>query len=508
MKLARGIGAFVALAVAGITWSASAAADGRIAITTADGRVASASAPTSSAAYRRALNLGIAAYIYGYPLLDTDRIFRTATSANVPNGQGAGPVNQFSHVRRLADPSDRTVVAPNHDTLYSLAWLDLRRGPIVIHMPVVHRRFAVMELLDPYTNSFGNIGAVGYPPGNYAVIGPGWRGRLPQGVRSLRSRYTRVWIIGRTYVRNAADTPNVVRVQNQYTLTPLAQWGRRYRSAVPKHKSTRARSYSIPGTAAGADPLAFFDALGDQLKKFPPPGADRPLLRRLASVGIGPGLHPRTTARLSAETRRGLRDAVGAGAKQIKADIQTAFLSGARAHNGWLVARTGSYGIDYSRRAIVDAIGVGAPLSSLAIYPFTVTDRNLRPLSATNRYVVHFSPRYLPFPVQAFWSITLYDSSGFLVPNRAGIYLINNRSHLHLNPDGSLDVYVQPDAPRDPVQRRNWLPSPAGAAFRLIMRLYVPRDVGGIISGRTWQPPTVLPCLSGGRTGAGAACAR
>lgn len=432
MKLARWIAAFVALAVAGIMWSASASA--------ADRRVASASDPTSSAAYQRALKLGIAAYIYGYPLLDTDRIFRTASSVNVPDGQSAGPVNQFSHVRRLADPSGRTVVAPNDDTLYSLAWLDLRRGPIVIHVPIVHRRFAVMELLDPYTNSFANIGAVGYSPGNYAVAGPGWRGRLPRGVRPLRSPYTRVWIIGRTYIKNPADTPNMVRVQNHYTLTPLAQWGKRHRRAVPKRKNTHARPYSVPGTAPGADPLAFFDALGDGLKKFPPPAGDRALLRRLASVGIGAGLHPRTNARLNAETRRGLRDAVGAGAKQIKADIQTAFLSGARAHNGWLVARTGSYGTDYKRRAIVAAIGVGAPLSSLAIYPFTVTDRNLRPLSATNGYVVHFSPRHLPFPVKAFWSITLYDSSGFLVPNRAGIYLVNNRSDLHLNPDRSLDV--------------------------------------------------------------------
>ncbi len=157
--------------------------------------------------YTRALDLGIQAYVYGYPLLDSNRVFRTSTSVNVPDGAGGGPVNEFSNIRRLAKPSDKTVVAPNHDTLYSMAWLDLRAQPIVVHMPVVRRRFAVFELVDPYTENFANIGAVGRPPGNYAVTAPGWHGRLPKGVRRIRSAYTRVWIIGRTYIRNAADTP-------------------------------------------------------------------------------------------------------------------------------------------------------------------------------------------------------------------------------------------------------------------------------------------------------------
>jgi len=489
---------------------------GLLVLVAALGLMPSASATTShsaaqSAEYQRAFGLGLQAYVYGYPLLDTDRVYLTSTSVNVPDGAGAGagagPVNQFSNIRRLTNPSDKTVVAPNHDTLYSMAWLDLRRQPIVVHMPVVRRRFVVFELVDPYTTNFANIGSVGRPAGNYALTPPSWHGRLPKGVRRIRSPYTRVWIIGRTYIRNAADTPNVVRIQNEYSLTPLNKWGTNYRPLRPKHIRRKPREYTVPGTSAGQNPLAFFDALGDQLRQFHPPARDHPLLRQLATVGIGPGMHPSTNTSLDAATRQGLEAAVGAGPGQVSADLQKSFLSIAPKHNGWLVARTGRYGTDYADRAVTDKVGLGAPLSTLALYPFTITDSDLHPLTGANRYVAHFPAHDLPFPARAFWSMTMYDSSGFFVPNKAHIYLVNNRSPLHYNRDGSLDIYIQPDPPQNPLQRRDWLPSPVGAPFRLIMRLYKPIDLPGIISGSSWQPPTVLPCLASGVTAAGTACA-
>jgi hypothetical protein len=469
---------------------------------------AAAYTPAQAAEYQRALSLGVQAYVYGYPLLDTNRVFETGTSVNVPDGSGDGPVNQFSNFRRFTKPSDKTVVAPNRDTLYSMASLELAPQPIVVHMPVVRGRFCVFELLDPYTENFANIGSVGYPPGNYAIVPPRWHGRLPHGVRKIRSPYARVWLIGRTYIKDAADTPNVVRIQDEYSLTPLSRWGTSYVPPRPKHIVKKVRHYKIPGTQPGQDPLAFFDALGRQLKRFPPPAADRPLLSELASVGIGPGMRPSDDPHLDAATLAGLQASVAAGAQQVQTDIQTEFLTIAPKHNDWLVARTGRYGTDYTARAEVDAIGLGAPVSALAIYPFTITDSALHPLTGANRYVAHFAPGNLPFPVKAFWSLTMYDSHGFLVPNKAHIYLLNNRSHLHYNSDGSLDIYIQPAAPADRAQRRNWLPSPAGEAFRLIMRLYKPRDVAGILSGRSWQPPTVLRCLADGTTTAGIMCAR
>lgn len=472
--------------------------------------VAPAQQPTSlvqSAAYRHALGLGVRAYVYGYPLLDTNRVFLSSTSTNLPNGAGAGPVNRFSNIRRLTGPSDKTVVAPNHDTLYSIAWLSLGPQPVVVHMPAVRRRFVVFELIDPYTENFANIGSVGLPPGNYAVTAPGWSGRLPTGVRRIRSPYTRVWIIGRTYIRNAADTPNVVRVQNEFSITPLNRWGTGYRPARPKHVRRGAKEYTVPGTGPGQNPLAFFDALGDQLARFPPPAADRPLLRQLATVGIGSRKHPSTDPRLSAAVRQGLHDAVAAGARQVGADLSSMYATNAPRHNGWLVARTGSYGTNYAARAVVDKIGLGAPVSQLAMYPFTITDSQLHPLSGVNRYVAHIPARDLPFPAKAFWSLTLYDSTGFFVPNSAHVYLLGNRSGVRINPDGSLDLYIQPRAPSSAAARRNWLPSPAGRPFRLILRLYEPVGIPGILSGSSWQPPVVLPCLANGMTAAGTRCA-
>jgi hypothetical protein len=466
-----------------------------------------ASSPADQAEYDRALALGTQAYIYGIPLLDTNRVYLTSTSVNVPNGKGGGPVNQFSHVRRLANPADKTVVAPNHDTLYSMAWLDLRREPMVLHMPVVRGRFVVFELLDPYTENFANIGSTGYPPGNYAVVPPGWHGRLPHGVKRIQAPYTRVWVIGRTYIRNAADTPNVVRIQNKYSITPLGKWGTHYTPPRPKHVDLHVTNFTVPGTAKGSDPLRFFDVLGDQLKHFPPPARDRPLLQQLATVGIGAGKHPSSEARVDASVRAGLRAAVAAGEQKVNADLATAFAMGAAKDNGWLEARIGRYGTDYATRALVDKIGLGAPVPSLAIYPFTVTDRNLQPLTGSTRYVAHFSAANLPFPVRAFWSLTMYDSHGFFVQNPAHVYLINNRSTVQYNADGSLDLYIQPTAPSSSLQRRNWLPSPAGQPFRLIMRLYKPINIDGILTGTSWQPPTVLPCLPDGKTAQGVACA-
>ena len=467
--------------------------------------------PAQAAEYQTALKLGTEAYVYGIPLLDMNRVFLTSTSVNVPNGSGGGAVNQFSHIRRLANPTDKTVVAPNHDTLYSMAWLDLSRQPIIAHMPVVGGdRFVVFELLDPYTTNFAAIGSVGHPAGNYAITAPGWHGRLPHGVTRIRSPYSRVWIVGRTYIKNQADTPNVVRIQDEYSLTPLSKWatfGPSYTPPRPKHIDRTMTQFKVPGTTTGSDPLAFFDALGDQLRRFPPPAADHALLSQLTAVGIGVGLHPSHEAGLDAATLQGLRDAVPAGIAKVKAEVSSLFLTGAPKHNGWLVARTGTYGTDYSGRAAVDQIGLGAPVSTLAMYPFTVTDHSLHPLTGATSYVAHISKRYMPFPVRSFWSMTLYDSNGFFVANSAHRYLINNRSHVHYNADGSLDLYIQPNAPTNAVQRLNWLPSPSGRAFRLIMRLYRPINVPGILSGATWQPPTVLPCLAGGKTADGVACA-
>ena len=490
----------------------------RIAIAAAVALAAAVGAAPAAADYATGLDLGSQAYQYGFPVLDTQRVFATSTSVNVPDGRGGGPVNRFSHIRKLSDASEKTVVAPNNETPYSMAWLDLSRGPVVLHAPPIHRRFWEFELLDPWTNNFFNItsasaglgrgdfGVTG--GGNWAVVGPHFHGRLPRGVRRVRSRYDRVWVIGRTYLRGRSDLPALHRIQDGYAITPLSRWGTRYRPKRPRHPDRTSTQATIPGTVAGEDPLAFFAALGRQLRRFPPPAADRPLLAKLKAVGIGPGLDPRS-AGLDPETLQGLRDAVTQGPGKLLAGVLARFAASFDAHDGYFVSDLGAWGTDYQLRAIGARVGLGGQRANVATYPFTLTDHMHAPLTGSARYVLHLPADRLPIPVRAFWSLTLYDAGSFFVANPLNRYALNSRSRLHRNADGSIDLYIQHGRPVDPAQAANWLPAPApGEGFRLIWRLY---DLGpalrGVLDGSGWQPPAVQPCDDSGRAPDGTACA-
>jgi hypothetical protein len=478
------------------------------------------------AQYERTLAIADQAYQYGVPLLDMDRAYRTSTSVNVANGRGGGPVNRFSDFAKLADAKDRAVVAPNNDTLYSNVWLDLRKQPQVIHVPKGITRFHVIPMLSPYEENFANIGSpIGaHPDGDYVVTGPGWKGKTPKGATRIRSPYDRVWIVGRTEIVGASDLKATRKIMRSYSITPLNRWNRRkpyaYTQPKPRHRDTTVDEAHIPGTAKGEDPATFFDALGDQLRRFPPPTADAAILAQLRTIGIGPGRHP-TTAGLSDAQLQALRDAVSTGRDKVRSALVKTYLGGFDAHNGWLVTSLGHYGTDYATRAVVDQIGLGAPTPNVAVYPFTQLDRDKGALTGKKRYVVHFPKASFPVPVKFFWSLTLYDGGNYLVDNPLDRYLVNDRSKLTFNTDGSLDVYVQPDAPASAAQRRNWLPSPTSAAlpipgvadpqsFHLNIRLYgmKAKDVRAIVKGNGgWPLPTVLPCLPDGKTRLGVACA-
>ncbi|HXD65489.1 MAG TPA: DUF1254 domain-containing protein [Solirubrobacteraceae bacterium] len=467
--------------------------------------VASADATTD---YSTGLALGQQAYQYGLPLLDTNRVHQTQTSINVPDRSGDGPVNQFHSVPKLTVPtaSQKTVVAPNEDTLYSLAWLDLSHQPQVIHVPAIKHRFYVIPLYTPFTENFYNItsdttgpagGAYGVTHGgNYAVVPPGFHGTLPHGVTRVDSPYTRVWIIGRTLIRGASDTSAVNRIQAGYSITPLSKFGRTYKPKAATHPKRTLTIATIPGTQAGQNPLAFYTALGRELEMFKPPAADRPLLDQLKTIDVGPGLDPATDPHLSAATLQGMRAAIANGPAGVKTELTQTYLHSVPKHNGYLVLPLGHYGTNYELRAIADTVGLGALTPDVAIYPLAQTDMTLGALTGTKSYVLHIPADGLP-PVHGFWSLTMYDPNGFFVPNPLGRYVINDRSRLHHNADGSLDIYIQANQPTNPKQAQNWLPAPAGN-FRLIWRLY---DTGsakaGTLNGSGWQPPKIQPCMTG-----------
>ncbi len=479
-----------------------------VALLAATGSAASAS---SSSDYNTGYTLGHEAYEYGLPLLDMQRVYETQTSVNVPDGSGDGPVNHFNSLPHLAMPtaSQQSVVAPNEDTLYSIAWLDLSHGPQVIHVPAIKHRFYVIPLYTPWTENFYNItsehvgrgaGAGSYGVtggGNWAVVPPHFHGKLPRGVKRIDSPYTRVWIIGRTEIRGKSDTAAVDKIQRGYTITPLSKYGQDYAPKAPRHAKRTLTIATIPGTQPGQDSLQFYAALGRELKLFGPEPGDRALLAQLRAIDVGPGLDPATDPNLSAATLQGMRDAVTQGPANLRKELTQLYISNANAHNGYLTVETGNYGTNYQLRALVDKVGLGALRNDIATYPLADTDRSLHPLTGASSYVVHIPAGQLP-PVTGFWSLTMYDSNGFFVPNLLHRYVINDRSKLHRNPNGSIDIYIQQTEPTNPQQAQNWLPAPAGA-FHVIWRLYglKPSALSGVMEGTGWTPAAIQPCVGG-----------
>ena len=415
----------------------------------------------------------MAAYVYGLPPVSL-----RLTVARFP-------LNQLVSVAKLADPSTRTVVAPNNDTAYSVSRLDLSSGPLVIDVPDTRGRYYVLQLMDAYTNVFGYVGrrTTGTKRGSFAILPPRFRGALPTGLRSIRSPTRLVWLLGRTLVDGPADIPAAKAVMAGYSLTPLTVWasGRRNTPIVLDDFPPRLARLVVPKG------LAFYDALGENLREDPPPRRDRCALRAFAAVGIGRGRRP--SAEIGSPLLRGaLRAATHSGSRLIDRAVDRADRYSRRRNRGWLLpgAYVGRFGRNYLARAVVTRVGLGANTREEALYPIAFRDSKGRRLTGRHRYVVRFRRRELP-PVRAFWSLTVYDREGFLVRNPIDRYSVGDRTRgLHRGRGGSLTLYVQHSAPAGR-RRSNWLPAPRGR-FRLMLRLYEPRR--SALTGR-WRPPPV-----------------
>ena len=476
-----------------------------------------ASAEEYSKEYEHAYNVGIQGYIYGEPLLNMQRLYQSNTSVTVPDAIGDAPVNQWSHFTELATTKEGEIISPNADTLYSYAWLQLKPQPIVVHVPVAHR-FNVVPIMTPYEENIGNIGegASGMlAPGNYVIAtGKRYEGLTEvQGMKVIHSPYNRVWLVARTVVNSKEDTANAVAIQAEEKLVPLNRWkkeGLNYVPPAPEKEVSKPIETKVPGTQAGEEPLTYWTALGAALKQFKPPAEDQPELELLKTVGIGKLKFPANNSRLSAGTLAGLRAAVAAGPGVVYNHLKELVLAGFNKHNGWAIVPVGVYGTNYLLRATIDQDGLAGLPPNISIYPFATTERHGVPLNGTaTRYVAHFPASDFPFPVTAFWSMSMYSTTGYFVSNPLERYTLGNRSSLHFNEDGSLDMYLQSAEPTSEAGLENWLPAPAGP-FQLIMRLYGTEEsqIDPILEGTsTWTPPTILPCLENGKTAAGWNCA-
>ncbi|MBN1529756.1 MAG: DUF1254 domain-containing protein [Thermoleophilaceae bacterium] len=406
------------------------------------------------------------AYLYGFPLLEFIRVRATATSVRCPDAKGNAPVNSLSNARRFATPASRTVVAPNVDTLYSIAHLDLGRGPVVLSHPDMGSRYFSFQLLDPYTNTIGYVGTrtTGSKAGRFAITWAGHRGRGVPGARVVRSKHRRLWMIGRTLAAGSADRRRAVRLMSRYRLAPPGGPRRFAKGCRPGR----------PKKAVTPTGAAFLRELVRQMRLNPPPARDREIVERIASLeGIsGDALDAAVSS---------IDNIAGLLPTTAKNTIQ----SQAAANGGWAIPQKniGSYGTDYTFRAGVATLGLGANTREEAIYPTAFGDSTGTPLDGSHPYRLVFPKDP---PNRAFWSLTLYDGDGYLVANPQRRYAIGD-SHppLRRKADGSVVVLLQRTKPTE--RNVNWLPTPRGE-FRLNLRIYRPRR--SVLSG-AWRPPPV-----------------
>jgi hypothetical protein len=413
------------------------------------------------------------AYIYGYPL-----VLLEATRATMPT-------DRLIHVSAFPDASFRAIVRPNADTLYSTAWIDVSREPMLLHVPDSGGRFYLLQFMDAWTETFADPGkrTTGTAETWFAIVGPGWAGKLPQNVVRYDAPTNLVWLLGRTQTNGASDYDNVHAFQHGMRLVPLSEYpGQQQKPSAPPMARPPAAGPTPPDRVKAMEPAAFFTAFAQAMKTNPPHAGDTAMVGDLARIGLVPG-RDFDPAKLSPDQLQALNDGAHAAAARIEKFVAT----GAAIKPGWssFQGAVGRYGTNYMARAITARVAVGANPVEDAVYIGSSADSGGDALNGSMRYRMHFESSSLP-PVLAFWSVTGYDKDGYFIANPINRFAIGDRDQLKFNPDGSLDLYIQNENP-GPDHEPNWLPSGNGP-FNLMLRLYWPKQA--ILDG-SWHPPAL-----------------
>jgi hypothetical protein len=422
------------------------------------------------------------AYIYGYPMVQAYLTMYTF-SIDKNNPQYKGPFNAPLSFARVFTPDDSAFVTPNADTPYTFLGLDLRAEPIVLTIPPVEKnRYWVFQMMDLYTFNFDYLGTrtTGNNGGTFLIAGPNWKGTAPAGItKVLRSETEFINVVGRTQLFNPADLDNVKKIQAKYKAQPLSAFlGKGAPPAPPAINWIK----PVP-PAQMKTSLQFFNVMSFLMQFAPTQPGESTLRARFASIGIVPG-KTIDFASLSPELKAAFQSGMADGQKEIdarraasKGDISNffgtrAFLKG-----------------DYVARATGAQAGIGANSKEEALYPLYEKDADGQPLDGSKaKYTLHFAKGQFP-PVNAFWSLTMYDlPQQLLVKNSLNRYLINSPMlpNMKLDADGGLTIYIQADSPGKD-KEANWLPAPE-APFMLAARYYFPKPE--LING-TWKSPKV-----------------
>ncbi len=429
-------------------------------------------------------------FIYGLPLVMNYAVMQEfAVDKN--SGQFKAPFNEIKNEHHVSTPADTAVITPNSDTPYSIMWLDLRAEPMVISVPAIEKdRYYAVQLIDGNTYNFGYIGtrATGTEPGDYLVVGPDWKGDTPAGIKKVfQSTTPFTFALIRTQLFNPGDMPNVEKIQAGYKLRPMSAF---LNQPAPPAAPT---IEFVPASTAGIKDN-FFQYLDAALQFVPETPRDNAIRAKLAKIGIGPG-KTFEFKDLSLEHKAEILVAM----KQGNDKVDKWLASGNKSINSWNVGSffgdEAFYNGDWAMRAGAAKGGIYGNDAVEAMYPYTRTDATGEPLDGSkHKYTITFAPGQLP-PVNAFWSVTMYDGkSQLLIKNPINRYLINSPMlpGMKKNEDGSLTLYIQKDSPGAD-KEANWLPAPNDTIY-LVMRLYWPNPTPPSIlpaGDGTWQPPGI-----------------
>jgi hypothetical protein len=430
-------------------------------------------------------------FIYGLPIVMNYAVmYEYAVDRN--SGQFKAPFNQIMSEARVFTYKDTAVVTPNSDTPYSFLWMDLRAEPLVLSVPAVEKgRYYAVQLEDGNTFNFGYIGSrsTGNEAGDFMVVGPDWKGETPKGIKQVFRSTTQFAIAGyRTQLFGPADMDKVKQVQAGYTVQTLSAWSKQ--PAPPA-----APAVAFPKIDKELAKRNFFEYL-DFALQFAPPGPEEQEIRaKLARLGIGPG---RTFdfKELSLEHKA----EIALGMKEGEAKVTRAAEDLGRTVNGWNLSSPfgdrAFFNGDWMLRAAGAKAGIYGNDAIEATYAMARTLADGTPLDGSKAgYTRTFPAGQFP-PVNAFWSVTMYDGkSQLLIENPINRYLINSPMlpDLKKNADGSLTLTIQKDSPGKD-KESNWLPAPNGPIY-MVMRLYWPKTEAPSVlppGSGTWKPPAIV----------------
>jgi hypothetical protein len=421
---------------------------------------------------KQAYALGVQAYIWGYPMVLMQRSRDAMTNGGdasvtaeqfAKTGKLFAPVNQVANAWGMLGPKFSAVQSGNNDTLYSVTWFDASEEPHVLHLPNAKGRYYTYQFIDAWTNNFhyASTRTMGSQEQSYALVAPGWKGKLPQDVTRIDCPTPTGFIIGRWFVASDSDVAAVNALQKQVTMTPLSSFGKAY--SPPKVKVVPAEQYS--------GDLAFFEQLGDTLVINGAPLADAGLLGLVKNIGltVDHGFDPSALS-------DGERKALGRAIEDGEAVLAAKAAGMGKEANGWQLSPVLDeyFGDSYLFRAAIgyQAMFVNTPVE--AYYPAVFKDADGNVLNgATGKYTITFPKGQTP-PVDAFWSVTMYDAKKrLMVENPIDRYKIGRADDMKADPDGSTTIHIQADSPGDD-KESNWLPAPK-EPFYMLLRMYLPK---------------------------------